>query len=146
MKIGELAAAAGCDVPTVRFYERSGLLSPPSRTPSNYRAYAPAHAERLRFIRRCRSLDMTLEEIRELLALRDEPASDCAGADRVVEDHLEHVKARLAQLRQLARELRALRARCRGGGTAGNCAILGDLASEMPGARRPAGHLRGPHS
>ena len=75
MKIGELAQAAQCTPETVRYYEKAGLLPPPSRSDGNYRVYGPAHLERLVFVRHCRALDMTHEEIRELLELRDVPPS-----------------------------------------------------------------------
>ncbi|WP_146053956.1 MerR family transcriptional regulator, partial [Pseudomonas syringae] len=73
MKIGELAKLTDTQVETVRYYEREGLLPAPARSDGNYRLYTQAHVERLSFIRNCRSLDMTLEEIRSLLNLRDSP-------------------------------------------------------------------------
>ncbi len=73
MKIGELAKKAGCQVETVRYYEREGLLPAPARTEGNYRLYGTQHLDRLVFIRNCRTLDMTLDEIQRLLALRDLP-------------------------------------------------------------------------
>ena len=63
MKIGELAKLTDCPVETIRYYEKENLLPPPARTDGNYRVYTQAHTERLTFIRNCRSLDMTLEEI-----------------------------------------------------------------------------------
>lgn len=74
MKIGVLAKQADCPVETVRYYEREGLLPAPARTEGNYRLYSSEHLERLTFIRNCRTLDMTLDEIRRLLALMDSPA------------------------------------------------------------------------
>ena len=68
MKIGELAKITDCQVETIRYYEREGLLPQAPRSESNYRIYGAEHTERLGFIRHCRSLDMTLEEIRVLLA------------------------------------------------------------------------------
>ena len=64
MKIGALAEATGTPVETIRFYEREGLLPPPARAENNYRLYLPIHVERLAFVRQCRGLDMTLDEIR----------------------------------------------------------------------------------
>ena len=66
MRIGDLAEATGTPVETIRFYEREGLIAPPRRSDNNYRMYQPAHAERLAFIRQCRSLDMALDEVRAL--------------------------------------------------------------------------------
>ena len=77
IRIGELAQRTGCEVVTVRFYEKEGLLPAPARSSGNYRLYSEAHIERLQFIRHCRSLDMSLGEIRALLGLRDKPLRDC---------------------------------------------------------------------
>ncbi|MFX7140454.1 MerR family transcriptional regulator, partial [Acinetobacter baumannii] len=77
MKIGKLAQTAGTTVETIRFYEHEGLLPAPARSSGNYRLYASQHLERLAFIRHCRSLDMTLNEIRSLLRLKDAPHEDC---------------------------------------------------------------------
>lgn len=60
MRIGELARRADCPVDTIRYYEKERLLSRARRTSANYRVYGPEHAARLAFIRRCRSLDMSL--------------------------------------------------------------------------------------
>ena len=69
MRIKQLADAAGVPVDTVRHYEKAGLLAAPPRTGNGYREYGHADAERLRFIRHCRELDMSLDEVRELLEL-----------------------------------------------------------------------------
>ena len=68
MRIGELARRTDCPVETIRYYERAGVLPPPARTDANYRAYGSGHVDRLRFIRHCRSLDMTLDEVAVLPA------------------------------------------------------------------------------
>jgi Cd(II)/Pb(II)-responsive transcriptional regulator len=127
MKIGQLAAATGTPVETIRYYEREGLLPEAGRTDANYRVYGPAHVDRLAFIRHCRCLDMTLEEIRALLRVKDEPQADCAAADALLDAHIQHVTERIQQLRVLEKELRALRASCAHAGTAGECGVLGGL-------------------
>ena len=78
MKIGELSTASGTPVETIRFYERESLLPAPERTESNYRVYTQVHADRLGFIRQCRNLDMTLDEVRVLLRFRDAPRRTAA--------------------------------------------------------------------
>jgi len=123
MKIGELAAKAECNVQTVRFYEREGLLEAPARESSNYRLYADHHLERLRFIRHCRSLDIPLPEIRELLAFAAAPSQSCTQADALLDKHIAQVRQRLTSLRELNRQLLALRARC-DGDKSHDCAIL----------------------
>ena len=77
MKIGELAQATGCQAETIRYYQREGLLPEPVRSEGNFRLYGEPHAQRLSFIRRCRSLNMALGEIRVLRRLRDVPEESC---------------------------------------------------------------------
>ena len=132
MKIGELASATGCPVETIRYYERERLLPAPARSDGNYRLYTQAHAERLTFIRNCRILDMTLDEIRALLTLRDLPLDQCQGVNAVIDEHIEHVEARLAGLLALQTQLVELRARCQSTDPAEACAILQRL--EVNGA------------
>ncbi|KTC64123.1 Cd(II)/Pb(II)-responsive transcriptional regulator [Pseudomonas fluorescens ABAC62] len=121
MKIGELAKLTDCPVETIRYYEKEGLLPPPARTDANYRVYTQAHTERLIFIRNCRSLDMTLEEIRSLLSLRDSPQDQCEGVNALIDEHIQHVKARIDGLLALQEQLLDLRQRCGGGD---HCGIL----------------------
>ena len=82
MKIGELAERAGVQVETIRFYEREGLLQAAARSAGNYRIYESLHVQRLAFIRHCRSLDMTLDEVRVLLRLTDSPDESCAEVNQ----------------------------------------------------------------
>ena len=129
MKIGELAQRVGLPVETIRFYESQGLMPAPARTQSNYRRYDAAHLERLLFIRNCRSLDLSLAEVRELLAVRDAPGDDCGVASRVLDGHIEHVVRRIHELRALEQQLHELRARCGKNQPAAACGILDGLAS-----------------
>jgi Cd(II)/Pb(II)-responsive transcriptional regulator len=147
MKIGELARAADTRVETIRFYEREGLLGRAGRTSSNYRIYAAGDAERLHFIRRCRSLDMTLPEIRQLLAARDAPASSCDAVNGLIDEHIGHVAARIRELKDLQRQLKSLRARCAQPDAAQHCGILQGLADDaLPVSRDAAeGHVAGAH-
>ena len=149
MRIGELARRADCAVETIRYYEREGLLPAPARTGGNYRTYAERHLERLAFIRRCRSLDMTQEEIRALLSVHDAPESDCTEANALLDEHIEHVGERIAQLKALREELRALRALCSRSRAAKDCRILKELS--MSDGKHPHGtagsaqHVHGAH-
>ncbi|MBF8721207.1 MULTISPECIES: Cd(II)/Pb(II)-responsive transcriptional regulator [Pseudomonas] len=122
MKIGELAKATDCAVETIRYYERERLLPEPARTEGNYRLYTQAHVERLTFIRNCRTLDMTLDEIRSLLTLRDSPDGSCGSVNALIDEHIEHVQARIDGLMALQAQLVELRQRCNAKGS--ECAIL----------------------
>lgn len=135
MKIGELAARADTPVETIRYYEREGLLPPAPRSQANYRLYGDAQLERLAFIRHCRSLDMTLDEIRVLLRCRDDPGADCGDVDALLDAHIGHVAARIRTLRDLQRQLEALRGQCAGARDMAHCGILDGLAQAASGAR-----------
>ena len=136
MKIGELSKRTGCDVQTIRYYERAGLLPALVRSEGNYRLYGEEQVSRLSFIRHCRSLDMTLDEIRTLLAVRDEPTRSCQEVNDMLDGHLEHVSSRIEELQSLQKQLRAVRSMCRRTQTAKDCAILSELAGEHPAPRR----------
>jgi len=138
MKIGELARATHTTPETIRYYEKEGLLSQPPRTDGNYREYGPAHAERLRFIRNCRALDMTHGEIRVLLQAADAPGPGCSEASEMVREHMGHIDARIQELQALKAQLATLHARCVADGT-GSCGILTGLAELEPLAA-PARH------
>ncbi len=140
MKIGELAKLAHCPVETVRYYEHEGLLAAPARSAGNYRLYTSSHLERLGFIRNCRTLDMTLGEIRRLLALMDSPAADCSGVNALVDEHIRHVQARIASLLGLQQQLVELRQRCAAGRDVEQCGILQQLGSTPVSAAGPAQH------
>lgn len=127
MKIGELATRTGCLVETVRFYEREGLLAAATRTSANYRLYNEVHVERLLFIRHCRSLDMTLDEIRSLLTFRDAPESDCGEVNQVLDKHITHVAERIGDLKALQKQLKELRSLCNTNQASKDCKILKKL-------------------
>jgi Cd(II)/Pb(II)-responsive transcriptional regulator len=123
MKIGELAAQAGCDVQTVRFYEREGLLEAPAREPSGYRRYAKRQLQQLQFIRHCRSLDIPLSEIHRLLEFTVAPIQSCAQVDALLDGHIALVQRRLKAMETLEKQLVALRNECDGDASR-PCAIL----------------------
>ncbi|MBT9503447.1 MAG: Cd(II)/Pb(II)-responsive transcriptional regulator [Burkholderiaceae bacterium] len=135
MKIGELAVATSTQIETIRFYEREGLIPAPGRSAGNYRQYEESHVQRLIFIRRCRSLDMALDEIRALLRFIDRPGADCGEVNQVLDDHIGHVAARIQELRQLEGELQELRSRCQSTNPGQPCEILREL--NHPQGREP---------
>jgi len=136
MKIGELARLTNTQTETIRFYEREALLPAAGRTTGNYRIYSIDHAERLSFVRQCRGLDMTLNEIRLLLRLKDNPIGPCDEVNLLLDEHIEHVARRIKELRQLDTQLVKLRKRCRAGRAVSDCGILNELTDA---ARRTAG-------
>lgn len=145
MKIGELSKHTDCPVETIRYYERAGLMPAPPRSEGNYRHYDSAAQARLAFIRRCRSLDMSLDEVRTLLMLADSGTGDCRTADAVIDIHLTHVDERLRELHALQRQLLELRTACNTPGNAENCGILKQLRTHDGATAQGTGHLAGVH-
>jgi Cd(II)/Pb(II)-responsive transcriptional regulator len=147
MRIGKLAQASGTPLETIRFYEREGLLPAPARTEGNYRIYTAAHADRLGFIRHCRNLDMTLDEVRALLRFKDEPQADCGEVNDLLDEHIGHVAQRIRELRALEGELRTLRKLCAAPHAAADCGILQGIeeAAGQGGKPTPRRHVRGSH-
>jgi len=148
MRIGKLARHAGCKIETIRYYEQAGLLPKPVRTAGNYRLYGRGHAERLRFIRHCRSLDMTLEEIRTLLKFHDAPDVECGEVNALLDEHITHVVNRIGELKVLERQLRRLRKLCASVRSTKDCGILHRLSSTgvASTASERHGHVQGAHA
>lgn len=96
LSIGELAKAASVSIHTIRFYEKSGLLPPPSRRPSGFREYSELDVRQLQFVRQARSLGFSIDEIAELLALEAEQSS--AVISSVIARNLESINRKIAQL------------------------------------------------
>jgi DNA-binding transcriptional MerR regulator len=128
LTIGKLAKATGTKVVTVRYYEQAGLLPLPPRTPGNYRAYGADHLHRLRFIRRCRDLGFTLDQVRDLLRLSSQEDQPCGEVNRISAEHLTEIEQKIADLTRLADELRRINGRCQGGGVIANCRIIEALS------------------
>ncbi len=121
-RIGEAALQSGVSAANIRYYEKEGLLPPGVRGDNSYRLYSGADVHQLRFIRLCRAMDMSLHEVRTLLALDWSRKEDCDAARDTLDDHLQHVRARLAELQTLEADLLALRNRC--DGTDAHCHII----------------------
>ena len=124
---GDLARRTGCNIETIRYYEKTGMLPNPPRTEAGYRVYSAMHAARLRFILRARELGFTIEEIRGLLGLVDGGAPTCAEVKERAERHLADIRAKIADLRRIERVLAATAARCSGDDVP-ECPILDALA------------------
>ena len=103
--IGSLAAATGCNSPTIRFYEEIGLLPKANRRPSGQRVYSQSDFRRLTFIRRCRDFGFPIEQVRELVELTDAPERDCVAARDLAQARLDDVRQKLAELQALEQNL-----------------------------------------
>ena len=108
LKIGELADRAGVGVQTIHYYERLGLLPKPDRSAANYRLYRSDSLRRVQFIKKAQALGFTLEEIKEILDLREHGSDPCRCVADVGKQHLQEVDARIAALQKFRRELAAV--------------------------------------
>jgi Cd(II)/Pb(II)-responsive transcriptional regulator len=127
MRIGELAKQTGCDVETVRYYEKVGLLPEPSRNDAGYRLYMPEHLECLQFIRHCRSLKMGVPDIRVLLEFKSQPANECQGVNDLLDHHIELIQVQMQTLQKLEEQLLRLRHQCARPHLVKECGILQNL-------------------
>ncbi|MFN7943115.1 MAG: heavy metal-responsive transcriptional regulator [Thermoanaerobaculia bacterium] len=136
LSIGQLARLAGVRVDTVRYYERRGLLPRAGRRPSGYRAFPPDSGRRLRFVRHAQELGFTLEEIRELLALRVDRRRSCADVRALATEKLAEIDGKLERLQGIRTALASLAAACSGRGPTSECPLLEALDQLPEGGRR----------
>ncbi len=108
LQIGQLAQAAGTSAKTIRFYEEAELLPPAQRAENGYRLYGDEDVERLRFIRQARTLDFTLDDLKEILALRDQGEAPCRYVIQLLQKKSTEIEERIRQLRELQQELQGL--------------------------------------
>ena len=108
LKVSEIAKRGGVSPDAVRFYEKEGLLPPPPRTSSGYRAYDGSTVERIRFIKGAQSMGLKLAEIRELLDIQDKGACPCGHTRTIVERRLAELDAEIRRLSEVRAELAAM--------------------------------------
>jgi MerR family mercuric resistance operon transcriptional regulator len=111
---GMLAARTGCNIETIRYYERVGLLPPPPRSAGGHRLYGRDLTRRLGFIRRGRELGFAIEEIRDLLRLIDGGAYTCREVEALARDHVREIRRKIADLKRLRRVFETMAAECSG--------------------------------
>ena len=127
--IGELSRRTGCNIETIRYYERIGLLPAPERR-GRYRSYGPDDVGRLGFVRRARELGFTLDEVRALLGLAAGGRASCADARDLAAAHLEDIRARIADLRRMQRVLADTVRACDAGNDA-CCPLIAALSKPL---------------
>lgn len=127
LPIGDLARRTEVKVPTIRYYEQIGLLPPPARTEGNQRRYGPSEVKRLNFIRHARELGFEIEDIRQLLALSEEPQESCHQVDSIARHHLDEIDLRIGRLEALRAELQRMVGEC-GHGRVCECRIIEVIA------------------
>jgi DNA-binding transcriptional MerR regulator len=131
LKIGALAERTGTNAPTIRYYEEIGLLRSADRQAGGQRVYGDADVKRLTFIRRCREFGFSIDQVRSLVALVQDPQSSCMHARDLAQAHLAAVRAKLTELKALERSIVAFVVSCDAscaGGPGPDCVILEDLS------------------
>lgn len=134
MKIGKLANRSGCTIQSIRFYERENLLPSPRRSEGNFRLYDLPTLEQLLFIKRCRSLNLTLEEIRELLEFKEGPDVSCNDINTIIDKHIAEVVTRISEMQNLQHQLKTLRRSCSSRRNMSHCGILQCLSQSASGS------------
>ena len=127
LSIGEMARRSGVKVPTIRYYEQMGLIAAPERSSGNQRRYTKRELDRLTFIRHARDLGLSIEAIRELVHLSENPQMPCEEAHVIASSHLRSVRERIARLQRLESELTRIEASCNADHV-GDCNILHVIA------------------
>lgn len=123
-----LARRTGCNLETILYYEKIGLMPDPPRTPAGHRQYDETHIRRLRFILRGRELGFSIAEIRGLLGLVDGGTQTCAEVKALTDEHLDDIRAKIADLKRIEKVLATTAAQCTGKKVP-ECPVLDALAS-----------------
>jgi DNA-binding transcriptional MerR regulator len=142
LTIGALAADTNCTVPAIRYYEEIGLLPLASRGANGRRYYGEADRQRLLFIRRCRDFGFSIERVRELTSMFQDGERSCVEVRDTAQAHLQQVRVRIEELRQLEASLQAFVHSCDDvclGGPARDCTIIEDLSAQPEIQGSPTG-------
>ena len=126
MKISQLAKLSCVSSKTIRYYEEIGLIPKASRNNNGYRDYHQTDIDRLVFIRRCRDLQISVEQIRKLVLVKIDDSAPCAEVDQIIKEQLERVRTAMAELALLEKTLSALAQSCQSD-VVGECKILNQL-------------------
>jgi MerR family mercuric resistance operon transcriptional regulator len=129
MRIGTAAERAGVNVQTLRYYERRGLLQRPPRRTSGYREFPDEAVRVVRFVKRAQDLGFTLDEVEELLQLRNHKRRDRARVQAVAERRVHQIEQKIAELQAVKKALSHLLHCCREGSTL-ECPIIEALDGE----------------
>lgn len=129
MMIGEVSRRTGCNIETIRYYERIGVLPQPPRSKGGHRVYAESHLKRLAFVQRSRGLGFTQKEVRGLLKLVDGGDFTCGEIKEIALAHADEVRQKISDLRRMENVLSNMAAEC-DGGTVPDCPIIDALFQE----------------
>ncbi len=131
LSIGELSAMTGCNSETIRYYERIEILPKPPRSAGGHRQYDQDAAQRLKFVRKCRDLGFSLDQVRELLHFVDGGNYTCDEVRAMAVGHMESVKRKISDLNKMKRVLADMVDQCNGGQVP-DCPIIDALFGSKP--------------
>jgi MerR family transcriptional regulator, mercuric resistance operon regulatory protein len=132
MRIGEVAERAGVNVQTLRYYERRGLLPSPTRRPSGYREYTMDTVRLVRFIKRAQELGFSLDDVGELIELRENLSRSRVAVRSVAVRKVADIAARIRRLAAMQKALEQLIATCECTGASRSCSIIEALNDDSP--------------
>jgi MerR family mercuric resistance operon transcriptional regulator len=121
-----LARRAGCNLETIRYYEKIGIMPEPARTEAGHRIYHDPDQRRLTLVLRLRDLGFSIEELREVLSLIDSDTITCGEVETITLDHIDVIKAKIRDLKVILKTLQDLVKKCDGGDTP-DCGALTEL-------------------
>ena len=128
--IGLLSKQTGCNIETIRYYERVGVLPKPPRSSGGHRLYEKIHAKRLKFVRRARELGFSLNEIKDLLHLVDTDEVSCEEVKKITLQHVNEVRSKISDLKRIENVLVDMAAHC-DNGEVPECPIIETLFREQ---------------
>lgn len=137
LTIGAMAERTACTVPTIRYYEQIGLLPRPARAANGHRYYRDCDLKRLHFIKRCRDFGFPIEQVRTMASLFEDGDRACVEVRDLAQVHLDEVRRKLGEMRQLEKSLAGFVSRCHEtclAGSTRDCVIIGDLTSSCGAA------------
>mgnify|MGYP006149205081 CR=1 FL=1 len=144
--IGQLAKKSGVSVDTIRYYEKIGLLEKVQRTSGNYRYYSAQMLSELLFLKHCRELGITLQDIQKLKALSTNPAQTCMEVDHLIDQYLAEVSQKIKNLEHLKQDLTHLKQQCSQHRTIEQCGILKELHQPLECGHEAHQHKKAPQS
>lgn len=125
----EISTLLNIDVETLRFYEARMLISKPARLENGYRFYSNKNIEEIKFLQHCRSLGISLDEIKTLKDLANN-AKDCSSANQIINKNLLLIETKIGELHLLQKQLISLSNRCNTNGSSANCGIVKSLVAD----------------
>lgn len=140
LTIGHLSQQTKCTVPTIRYYEEIGLLPQSERASNGHRFYRQEDIQRLLFIKRCRDFGFPIEQVRQLIQLLEDGERACVEVRDLAQSHLDELRKRIAEMRELEKTLNAYVCACNTGcveGQTKDCSIIETLQAPAATQKRP---------